>query len=78
MSPVFSTHEAVVANPGQACPAGFFSDGVPHTKKDSFIAFYFCTGLTEKVTCAAALVEDFATSVQSKGLLPGPTIRWLK
>ena len=27
-------------------PAGFFSDAVPHTKKDSFIAFYWGTMLT--------------------------------
>eukprot|EP00969_Alexandrium_andersonii_P161011 7115508-Alexandrium_andersonii.AAC.1 len=31
-----------------AVPVGYFSDGAPHTKKDSFMAFYWSNVLTQK------------------------------
>ena len=37
LPPNFSRHEVVQAHKDRACPVGYFSDAVPHTKTDSFI-----------------------------------------
>ena len=47
MPPVYFDHTVYKDKGSKACPVGYFSDGVPHTKKDSFFAFYWSNMLTE-------------------------------
>jgi len=44
----FSEHEVHVENPGKTSPVGFFADGVPHTKRDSFVVTYLSKSLTRQ------------------------------
>lgn len=44
--PRYREHAVVKAKGDLAVPVGYFSDGVPHTKKDSFIAHYWSNTLT--------------------------------
>ena len=39
--PSFFSHEVYESKGAKACPIGYFSDGVPHTNRDSFFAFYW-------------------------------------
>eukprot|EP00969_Alexandrium_andersonii_P151293 6689665-Alexandrium_andersonii.AAC.1 len=41
LPPTFWKHPVYQAKKQQAYPVGYFSDAVPHTKKDSFIVFYW-------------------------------------
>eukprot|EP00959_Pyramimonas_sp_CCMP1952_P199442 4171591-Pyramimonas_sp.AAC.1 len=45
LPPTFADH-AVVRRHDRVAPVGYFSDGVPHTRKDSFFAHYFTNILT--------------------------------
>eukprot|EP00959_Pyramimonas_sp_CCMP1952_P205829 4304351-Pyramimonas_sp.AAC.1 len=38
LPPEFLEHEVTRESPGRASPLGFYSDAVPHIKRDSFIA----------------------------------------
>jgi hypothetical protein len=44
--PSYLEHAVVKAKGDLAVPVGYFSDGVPHTKKDTFIAHYWSNTLT--------------------------------
>ena len=41
LPPSFFEHEVYIANGDMTVPIGYFSDAVPHTKKDSFFAYYW-------------------------------------
>ena len=41
LPPSFFAHDVYIANGDKTCPIGYFSDAVPHTKRDSFFAFYW-------------------------------------
>ena len=41
LSPLYRDHEVTRLKGPKACPVGYFSDAVPHTNRDSFIAFYW-------------------------------------
>ena len=43
-------HPVYAAHGGKAVPLGFHSDGVPFTKKDTFICIYMSNGLTQSRT----------------------------
>ena len=44
--PMYFEHPVYAQKGAQACPVGYFSDAVPHTKRDSFFAFYWSNCLT--------------------------------
>ena len=46
LSPLYFRHSVYQRVGHLAAPIGYFSDGVPHSKKDSFFAFYWSNGLT--------------------------------
>ena len=48
LPPQFADHEVSREHPGRTAPVGFFSDGVPHTKRDAFIVQYLSNSLTKK------------------------------
>ena len=48
LPPQYYTHEVYRENLHMACPLGYFSDAVPHTKRDSFFAYYWSNSLTGK------------------------------
>eukprot|EP00969_Alexandrium_andersonii_P282409 12485172-Alexandrium_andersonii.AAC.1 len=41
LPPLYHRHTLVQSKGHFACPVGYFSDAVPHTKKDSFYAFFW-------------------------------------
>ncbi len=41
LPPTWAEHDVHLEHQGKAVPVSFYSDGVPHTKNDSFIAYYF-------------------------------------
>ena len=48
LSPMFVNHVVTRNHPGMTVPLGYFSDDVPHTKKDSFYTTYWSNALTGK------------------------------
>ena len=44
--PTYFEHPVYKEKGAQACPVGYFSDAVPHTKRDSFFALYWSNCLT--------------------------------
>ena len=66
--PSYSRHPVALAKADMACPVGLFSDGVPHTKKDSFIAWYWSNLLTGKRTLICALRKKDLCDCSCRGL----------
>ena len=48
LSDSFFKHEVYLQKQAKACPVGYFSDAVPHTNRDSFIAFYWSSIISGK------------------------------
>ena len=68
LPPNFLAHPTVVEKGGLAFPVGYFSDAVPHTKSDSFIAFYWSNGLTGKRYLVTAVRKKDLCQCGCKGM----------
>ena len=66
--PGYSRHPVVHAKGALACPVGLFSDGVPHTKRDSFIAWYWSNLLSTKRTLICAVRKQDLCDCSCRGL----------
>ena len=65
---LYGQHMVVQAQGDLACPIGYFSDAVPHTKKDSFYAFYWSNLLTGTRYLICALRKSDLCKCGCRGL----------
>eukprot|EP00959_Pyramimonas_sp_CCMP1952_P018637 393695-Pyramimonas_sp.AAC.1 len=68
LPPEFSEHSVVRDAPGgRAFPVGFYSDAVPHTRSDSFIAYYLSNGLNGRRSLLCSLRKSDLCKCGCKG-----------
>ena len=76
LPPHYAGHPVTIARGTRSVPIGFYSDGVPHTKKDSMLCFYWNNVLSEtRYLIATVRKSDLCQCGCRGGCTLGPIMR---